>query len=336
MSATEQVPLLREATAADIGAIAALWRACGLTVWYNDPEADAAAFLAAKSHAAILVLEDGGALVGAVAVCHDSHRGWVYYLAVSPGTQRGGLGRRLMRAAEDWLRGHRIAKLNIMVRPTNTGVIEFYRRLGYENTPRHMLGHWLEPLPPPPDAKWGKLENVVTYLEMRERPALKPVALPHGTKLALLRAEQPSLAFYRFLYNTIGRKWCWWVRRAMSDAELQAIIGDPRVEVMVLYCDGQPAGYAELDRRPVDGRVPGEIELAYFGLLPEFIGRKLGPWLLTQILELAWSYGPDRVLVNTNTLDHPKALPLYQKLGFEPYRQEATTFDDPWMNGIMS
>lgn len=324
-----EAPRLREATEADIGALAALWQACGLTVWYNDPAADAAAFLAARQHAAILVLEQDGQLVGSVSVCHDSHRGWVYYLAVDPKAQKGGLGRRLMRAAEDWLRQRRIQKLNIMVRPTNKGVIEFYRRLGYDNTPRHMLGYWLEALPPPPDPNYGKVENVITYLEMRERPALKPVALPHGTKVALLRAERPTVAFYRFLYNRVGEQWLWWQRRAMSDAELEGIIHDPRVEVLVLYCDGQPAGYSELDRRQ-----HGEIDLAYFGLMPEFIGRKLGPWLLAQTLELAWSYGPERVIVNTNTLDHPKALPLYQKHGFEPYRQESAVWDDPRMNGL--
>lgn len=332
---TQEAPQLREATEVDIGKVAKLWHACGLTVWYNDPEADAAAFLAAKAHAAILVLEQDRRIVGAVSVCHDSHRGWVYYLAVDPEVQKGGLGRRLMRAAEDWLRQRRIQKLNIMVRPTNKGVIAFYRRLGYEDTPRHMLGRFLQPLPPPPDPMWGKVENVITYLEMRARPALKPVALPHGTKVALLRAERPSVAFYRFLYNRIGQQWLWWQRRAMSDGELESVIHDPRVEVLVLYCDGQPAGYSELDRRQIEGRSEGEIEIAYFGLMPDFIGRKLGPWLLTQTLELAWSYGPDRILVNTNTLDHPKALPLYQRLGFEPYRQETVTFDDPRMNGLM-
>ena len=326
---SEASPVLREASEADVAALADLWRACGLTVWYNDPATDARAFLGAREHAAILVLEEDGKLLGSVSVCHDSHRGWVYYLAVDPAAQRGGLGRRLMRAAEDWLRQRKIPKLNIMVRPTNKGVIEFYRRLGYETTPRYMLGHWIEPLPPSPDPLHGKIENTITFLEMTERPALKPVALPHGAKVALLRAEKPSVAFYRFLYNHVGEKWLWWQRRAMPDAELEAIIHDERVEVLVLYCDGQPAGYSELDRR-----VAGEVELSYFGLMPEFIGRKLGPWLLTQTLEIAWSYGPQRVIVNTNTLDHPKALPLYQKLGFEPYRQEHFVFDDPRLSGL--
>jgi ribosomal protein S18 acetylase RimI-like enzyme len=320
---------LRSATGADIAALAALWRSCGLSVWYNDPAEDAAAFLNAPAHAAILVLEEDGRLLGSVSVCHDSHRGWVYYLAVEPGAQGRGRGRRLMRAAEDWLRERDIPKLNIMVRPSNEAVIAFYRKLGYEDTPRHMLGCWLRPLPPP-EPNWGKVETVITYLEMLARPALKPVTLPPGMKVALLRAERPSVAFYRFLYNRVGAQWLWWQRRAMSDADLVAVIHDPKVEVLVLYCNGEPAGYAELDRRQ-----PGDIELAYFGLLPEFLGRKLGPWLLTQTLELAWTYGPERVLVNTNTLDHPKALQLYQRLGFEPYRQETTSFDDPRMNGLI-
>ena len=329
-AATQAEPTLRPATPADEAALVALWQACKLTVWYNDPVADIARWRAQPDSSAILVLEQDGALLGSVAVGCDGHRGWVYYVAVAPDRQRQGLGERLMTAAEDFVRARGIQKLQLMVRPSNARVAAFYRQLGYEETPRRIFARWLQPLPTPTDPLEGKLRSVITYLEMKARPALKPVPPPPGIKLALLRAETPGVAFYRFLYNTVGKPWLWWARRAMSDEALARAIQDPKVEIYVLYCEGQPAGYAELDRR-----VAGEVELAYFGLLPDFIGRKLGPYLLTWALEQAWSYAPDRVWVNTCTFDHPKALPLYQKLGFVPYRQETQIIDDPRISGLI-
>lgn len=114
----------------------------------------------------------------------------------------------------------------------------------------------------------------------------------------------------------------------MDDESLKIVIHDPQVEIYVLYVDGAPAGYAELDRR-----IEKEIELAYFGLMPDFIGQGLGPYLLASAIDIAWSYSPARLHLHTNTLDHPKALPVYQRCGFKPYKQEKIIIEDPRMTG---
>jgi len=178
-----------------------------------------------------------------------------------------------------------------------------------------------------------KIECTITFLEMRQRPSLRPAPPAAGPSLALLKVDGPTVAFYRFLYNTVGRPWLWFERRLLSDESLAAIIRDPKVEVWVLYRGGQPAGFAELDFRGL-GR-DGTADLAYFGLLPEFIGQGLGPYLLSAALERAWSNEPSRVTVNTNTLDHPSALPLYQRFGFRPLRREERRFDDPRATGLV-
>ncbi len=156
---------------------------------------------------------------------------------------------------------------------------------------------------------------VTTYLEMSEQPKLSVVALPESAMI--LRAESPTVSFYRFLYNNVGEKWKWVDRRKLNDDELRDIIQDERVEVNVLYLRGVPAGYVELDSRREK-----EIEVAYFGLMPEFIGQKLGKPLLTWAVNKAWEQKPKRLWVHTCTLDHPGALPLYQKCGFEIYKTE--------------
>lgn len=151
------------------------------------------------------------------------------------------------------------------------------------------------------------------HLEMRAAKATPRLAAPSGARVE--HAPRPALHFYRYLYETVGRDWLWVDRRRLDDEALAAIVHDPRVEVFVAYESGAPAGYYELDRQ-----VPNEIELAYFGLMPERIGRGLGAWLLDDAVRRAWSYGPERVWVHTCSLDHPRARAAYERAGFEVFQ----------------
>lgn len=159
-----------------------------------------------------------------------------------------------------------------------------------------------------------KIPVTVTFLEMTNPPALPRLPQPKF-KLALMRAEKPPVHFYRYLYDVVGREWRWVDRKRLSDEALAKIIHDDRIEIIVQYANGVPAGFAELDFR----QLPTVADLSYFGLIPEFIGHGLGPWLLRWAIEEMWDRGPKRVTVNTCTLDHPSALPLYQRMGFRPY-----------------
>jgi len=325
----------------DFAACAALWERCGLTVWYNDPARDIALWQQSPN-SEIFVAENAGTVNGTICCGHDGHRGWLYYVAVDPSDRHRGLGRRLVRHAEEWLHKQGIRKVELMVRQTNRRVIGFYNALGYAVTPRAVMARWLElPAEPPKDeplpvdlglaaGRESRLRFTITYLEMTARPAIAPVHPPIKTKFALMLAERPTVAFYRYLYNTVGGDWRWWLRRQMCDEELAGILADERVEVFVLYVDGAPAGYFELDRREAP-----TIDLAYFGLMPHVVGRGLGRFLLYSAIEQAWSYDPERLTVNTNTMDHPRALPLYQKMGFVPYRQEEEEIFDPAITGVI-
>lgn len=133
---------------ADVEAVAALWARSGLTRPWNDPVADIA-FARAAPNAAVLVGRGDGAIVASVMVGHDGHRGAVYYVSVDPDRQGEGLGRAIMAAAEDWLRAQGVWKLNLMVRADNSGVVEFYRALGYATEERVNLSKWLDPAKKP-------------------------------------------------------------------------------------------------------------------------------------------------------------------------------------------
>src|SRR4051812_14302692 len=111
--------IIREYDGADFHALVGLWEACGLTRSWNPPKRDIE-LLRESGHGALLVAEEDGMIVGSVMVGHDGHRGWLYYLAVTPAQQRGGLGRTLVAEAEAWLEGRGVRKVQLLVRPENT------------------------------------------------------------------------------------------------------------------------------------------------------------------------------------------------------------------------
>ncbi len=155
----------------------------------------------------------------------------------------------------------------------------------------------------------------VTFLEMTSQPATYAHP-PVNRQIALLKARNMPLHYYRYLTDRVGRKWHWVNVLRYSDEELTAAIHAPGRDIRVLYVDGAPAGFFDLKQRPAD-----EIELAYFGMMEHVTGQGLGRWFLGAAIEAAWSHRPRLVSVQTCTLDHPAALPLYQKLGFSPVGQ---------------
>jgi GNAT superfamily N-acetyltransferase len=154
-----------------------------------------------------------------------------------------------------------------------------------------------------------------TYLQMFDCP--ERIVPPPRNGLVVVHAKKPPVAYYRFLYDAVGREYDWTSRKMLSNAELAALLNDPRLEVHVLMVDGVPAGFGELDRR-----TEGEIELVQFGLMSDFIGQGLGKYFLQWTIDKAWSYSPKRFWLHTCSKDHPAALPNYLKAGFAIYKEE--------------
>ena len=163
-----------------------------------------------------------------------------------------------------------------------------------------------------------EVEYVVTWLDMTERPRWPLPHMPAGQQVALLAAKAPPAEYFLYLYRAVGAEYEWtdWLARPLAEAE--AFVGDPRVTLWTMLLDGWPGGFFVLDARRA-----GVVDLGYFGLVPQAIGRGLGQWLLATAIHTGWERpGTERMTVNTNTLDHPRALGLYQKLGFRPVRRE--------------
>jgi GNAT superfamily N-acetyltransferase len=142
-------------------------------------------------------------------------------------------------------------------------------------------------------------------------------ASPPPPGIRIERLQAPTVDAYRSLYNGVGKAFQWTDRNRMPDDELLHIIQDHAVEIDVLYVRDEAAGYVELDRR-----AEGEIGIAYFGLLPAFIGKGLGKFFLSWVVDRAWSFRPRRVWVHTCDLDHPAALRNYLRAGFAIYDEK--------------
>ncbi|WP_429930043.1 3-mercaptopyruvate sulfurtransferase [Agrobacterium vitis] len=168
----------------------------------------------------------------------------------------------------------------------------------------------------PADAIEGELPTLltahVTKLEMTAPPK-SSLPVPINIQTAIIRATEMPLPYYRFLYRQVGSRWHWYKRLQMTDAELKAAIHSPDVSICVLYVNGAPAGFFELTQQQ-----DNTVELSYFGLFEHALGLGIGKWFLLQALYAAWSTAPTKISVMTNTLDHPRALQLYQQFGFSP------------------
>ena len=155
---------------------------------------------------------------------------------------------------------------------------------------------------------------VTTHLELTDPAQLLPAGPPRRP-YELRRAERPSPEFSRFLYRAVGGDWYWLGRLDWTKARWQAWLDRPQLQTWVAYVEGTPAGYGELE-----AQAGGDVEIAYFGLLPAFVGRGMGGALLTDVVQVAWAMGAQRVWLHTCDLDHPRALANYQARGFRVFK----------------
>jgi GNAT superfamily N-acetyltransferase len=163
-----------------------------------------------------------------------------------------------------------------------------------------------------------EIEVTITHLAMEARPRYPRPHVPHGPASVLIGAEQPPVWYFLALYTTVGAEYEWTDQHQLPRDALEGFLHHPSVALYSFMRAGWPHGFFVLD-----GREPGRCDLSYFGLVPEAIGQGLGTFLIQTAVHMAWDRpGTQLVTVNTNSLDHPRALPLYQKAGFAPVRRE--------------
>jgi GNAT superfamily N-acetyltransferase len=168
-----------------------------------------------------------------------------------------------------------------------------------------------------------RVEVTTWSLEMTAASELRPSTRP-DSEVELRRAGVPSPELGRFLYTAVGGNWYWIDRLPWTYEEWLARLSHPRVETWVMYEKGTPAAYFELD-----GSVDPMVEIAFLGVLPGFMKRGLGGWLLTEAIRRAWEMGPRRVWVHTCSLDAPHALANYRARGMRVFDERTESLDLP-------
>jgi GNAT superfamily N-acetyltransferase len=160
-----------------------------------------------------------------------------------------------------------------------------------------------------------------TYLHLPTREQFRPAFIADPDVLAL-EAREPSVSFYRFLYDAVGRDFVWIDRLLWTDAQYLEYLSRPTTTVLVLYFRGVPVGYIDLDA--FEGSA---TEVVYFGLVPAVQGRGFGKHLLSVGVQRAFDDGATRVWLHTCSLDGPHAIANYLARGFVPYK--TTIADEP-------
>ena len=159
-------------------------------------------------------------------------------------------------------------------------------------------------------------EITTFFLEMRAPNDLREKEKPIG--LEVIEAEVKEFRFNRYLYQIVGEEWSWKDKLSLSDDEWKQYAESDNLRTWVAYEKGSIAGYYELQKQENEN-----VEIAYFGLAPKFLGKGFGGYLLTQAIKCAWSWGnTKRVWVHTCTLDHEAALNNYKARGLKIYKTE--------------
>lgn len=160
-----------------------------------------------------------------------------------------------------------------------------------------------------------KKDVTTTSLEMLSPADFRPKATDRKD-VRVGKVEIPTPTLNHFFFVNVGRPWKWYSRLSWTLSDWRAWVEKKSVHTFVGYMKGSPFGYIELDQQ-------GEsVEIAFFGLLPQFIGYGLGGFLLSEAIRLAWQLNPERVWVHTCTQDHKYALDNYLARGFSIFQKE--------------
>ena len=168
----------------------------------------------------------------------------------------------------------------------------------------------------------GKMANVVTCLEMLERPERQLAGWQDGLRLEV--ADTKNLEAYRSVFRAVGQHIMWFSRLIMADEKLRGILANPKIDSFVLKRGSESLGLLELNFEQ-----GSDCELAFFGLVPGAVGGGLGRMLMDEAIRRAWQRPITRFWVHTCTFDSPQALPFYIRSGFTPYARMVEIHDDP-------
>lgn len=167
-----------------------------------------------------------------------------------------------------------------------------------------------------------EIDVTTTFLEMLSPKHFKPKIL-NRDDVWVEKVQIPTPVINHFFFVNVGRPWKWYSRLEWTLSDWKKLVEKETVTTWIGYIKGSPFGYIELVRQAES------VEIAFFGLLPQYIGMGLGGFLLSEAIRLSWEIGPRRVWVHTCTLDHKYALNNYLARGLTIYDKKQKTEQVP-------
>lgn len=165
-----------------------------------------------------------------------------------------------------------------------------------------------------------KVSYNVSYLRMDSVPTFEWPSWEKANKIEICQKGCVSTDHFLSLYQKVGENHEWTDLLLDEKDQVGAFINHDSVEFFELSFETNTAGFFVLDFREKN-----ICDLAYFGLISNYIGMGLGSYLLPYAILTAWRTNIQKMSVNTNTLDHKSALPLYKKYGFKVIKVEKHT-----------
>ena len=152
------------------------------------------------------------------------------------------------------------------------------------------------------------------YLEINSIKNLNIKTLP-SNNLTLKETSKNVFDLNKFFYKQIGKNHQWVDRLTWQDKNWIDYVSNQNLKTFVLLMNNEYIGYFELIFDKTD------CEIAYFGVLEEFIGKGYGGFLLSKALTIAFQKA-NRVWVHTCSLDHPNAIKNYKSRGMKIFKTE--------------
>ena len=158
---------------------------------------------------------------------------------------------------------------------------------------------------------------VRNYLEIKSLNQLSEIK-KSGDNYSLNQVIPNDFQLNKFFYKQIGKNYQWVDRLIWTDKNWIEYVSSPNLFTFVLKNNEEIAGFFEL----IYHKDKLETEIAYFGLLKEYFGKKLGGYMLSEAIKKSFSYNVKRVWAHTCSLDHKNALKNYLSRGMKIYNTE--------------
>ena len=156
-----------------------------------------------------------------------------------------------------------------------------------------------------------------SFLEINSIKKLNRSKKP-SSNFKIIKVQPADFQLNKFFYKQIGRKYRWVDRLLWTDQQWVNYISDKKLFTYILRYKEEIAGYFEL----ILHKNSKEAEIAYFGILEEYFGKKLGGFLLSEAIKVSFFQGSVRVWVHTCSLDHKNALNNYLARGMKIFKSE--------------